>query len=143
MHTPIGRRRRLAAVAAASIAVAALAACSSSASDTSKSSGAAPTGGGGAGGGGTYTVWDPYPQYDPSSDWGKLVAKCGSDNGVTVKRTGWDTSKLTSQVLLAAQQGNAPSVVIVDNPVVSTLVQAGVLSDTGSTGQTTDGYANN
>src|SRR5581483_387902 len=94
-------------------------------------------------GGGTYTVWDPYPQYDANSDWGKLVAKCGTDNGVTVKRTGWDTTKLTSQVLQAAQQNNAPSVVIVDNPVVSTLVEAGVLSDTASTGQTTDGYAKN
>ena len=141
MQTPIGRRR-LVAVAVASLTAAALAACSSSGSGSSKNTGSAATGGGSKSGG-TYTVWDPYPQYDANSDWGKLVAKCGRDNGVTVKRTGWDTTKLTSQVLLAAQQGNAPSVVIVDNPVVSTLVEAGVLSDTGTTGQTTAGYAKN
>jgi multiple sugar transport system substrate-binding protein len=124
-------RRFVSAALALSVA-AALAACSSSGSSSGK-----------GGGGGSYTVWDPYPQYDASSAWGKLVAKCGTQNGVTVKRTGWDTTKLTSQVLLAAQQGNSPSVVIVDNPVVSTLVQAGVLSDTATTGQSTQGYAAN
>ena len=36
-------------------------------------------------------------------------------------------------MLLAAQQGNAPDVLIVDNPVVSTLAEAGVLTDTGTT----------
>ena len=143
MHTPIGARR-LGVVAVVSIATVALAACSSSGSGSSKTSGgAAATSGGAKAAGGTYTVWDPYPQYDANSAWGKLVAKCGANDGVTIKRTGWDTTKLTSQVLLAAQQGNSPSVVIVDNPVVSTLVQAGVLSDTSTTGQTTDGYAKN
>ena len=128
MKNSIVRRAFVAALCTATAVT--LAACSSSAKSSS-------------GNGGTYTVWDPYPQYDASSDWAKLVAKCGTDNGVTVKRTAWDTSKLTSQVLLSAQQGNAPSVVIVDNPVVSTLVEAGVLSDTGTTGQTTAGYAAN
>jgi multiple sugar transport system substrate-binding protein len=49
---------------------------------------------------------------------------------VTVKRTAFDTTALTSKVLLAAQQGAAPDVLIVDNPVVSTLAEAGVLTDT-------------
>jgi multiple sugar transport system substrate-binding protein len=139
MKNPTARRALGAALGM--VTLVALAACSSS----GKKSDSSATGSSGkkAGAGGTYTVWDPYPQYDASSDWGKLVTKCGTDNGVTVKRTGWDTTKLTSQVLLAAQQGNPPSVVIVDNPVVSTLVQAGVLSDTTQTGQTTDGYAKN
>jgi multiple sugar transport system substrate-binding protein len=35
-------------------------------------------------------------------------------------------------VLLAAQQGNSPDVLIVDNPVVSTLADAGVLTDTSA-----------
>jgi multiple sugar transport system substrate-binding protein len=130
--------RRVLGAALGVVTLVALAACSSS-----KKSDSGGTGSNKPAGGGTYTVWDPYPQYDASSEWGKLVTKCGTDNGVTVKRTGWDTTKLTSQVLLAAQQGNAPSVVIVDNPVVSTLVQAGVLSDTQATGQTTAGYAKN
>ncbi len=77
-----------------------------------------------------YAVWDPYPQFDDSSDWVKLLTKCGTDAGVTVKRTGYDTTDLTNKALLAAQQGNSPDVLIVDNPVVSTLAEAGVLSTT-------------
>ncbi|MEU6717009.1 extracellular solute-binding protein [Nonomuraea sp. NPDC046802] len=80
--------------------------------------------------GGTYTIWDPYPQYDKSSEWVKLLDKCGTDTGVKVERTGYDTSDLTNKALLAAQQGNAPDVLIVDNPVVSTLAEAGVLTTT-------------
>jgi multiple sugar transport system substrate-binding protein len=49
---------------------------------------------------------------------------------VAIKRTAFDTTALTSKVLLAAQQGASPDVLIVDNPVVSTLAQAGVLTDT-------------
>jgi multiple sugar transport system substrate-binding protein len=83
---------------------------------------------GGSGDGGTYTIWDPYPQFDDSSNWVKLLSECGSKAGVTVKRTAFDTSDLMNKTLLAAQQGNAPDVLIVDNPVVSTLAEAGVLS---------------
>jgi multiple sugar transport system substrate-binding protein len=118
-------------------------ACSSSSSGGGSNS--SPTGGApstasggttsadGSGGGGTYTIWDPYPQFDNSSDWVKLLQSCGSDAGVTVKRTGFDTTDLTTKVLLAAQQGNPPDVLIVDNPVVSTLAEAGVLTDTSAT----------
>ncbi|GAA3454829.1 sugar ABC transporter substrate-binding protein [Dactylosporangium matsuzakiense] len=98
-----------------------LAACSTGGGDTS------------AAAGGTYTIWDPYPQYDDASAWVKLLGKCGTDAGVTVKRTGYDTSDLTNKALLAAQQGSSPDVLIVDNPVVSTLAEAGVLTTTDDT----------
>src|SRR5438270_11913775 len=101
-----------------------LSACSSSASSSS---------GGSSAGSGTYTIWDPYPQFDNSSAWVQLLQKCGTSAGVTVKRTGFDTTDLTSKVLLAAQQGTAPDVLIVDNPVVSTLAGGGVLTDTAAT----------
>src|SRR4051812_27025088 len=87
----------------------------------------------GSSGGGTYNIWDPYPQFDDSSDWVKLLTKCGTDAGVTVKRTGYDTTDLTNKALLAAQQGNSPDVLIVDNPVVSTLAEGGVLATTDDT----------
>jgi multiple sugar transport system substrate-binding protein len=112
-------RRTLAALSAVALA-GGLAACSSSSSSPS----------GSAAGGGTYTIWDPYPQFDDSSAWVRLLEKCGTGAGVTVKRTGFDTTDLTSKVLLAAQQGNAPDVLIVDNPVVSTLADGGVLTST-------------
>src|SRR4029078_1603114 len=44
--------------------------------------------------------------------------------------TGYDTTDLTSKALLAAQQGNSPDVLIIDNPVISTLADAGVLTTT-------------
>jgi multiple sugar transport system substrate-binding protein len=78
-----------------------------------------------------YAIWDPYPQFDATSAWAELLARCGADAGVTVERTGYDTSDLTNKTLLAAQQDNAPDVLIVDNPVVSTLAEAGVLTTTG------------
>jgi multiple sugar transport system substrate-binding protein len=106
--------------------------CSSSSSPGSSSAGSK-----------TYTIWDPYPQFDGSSDWVKLLTKCGTDAGVTVKRTGYDTTDLTNKALLAAQQGNSPDVLIVDNPVVSTLAEAGVLTTTDDTKLDTTGIEPN
>lgn len=100
-------------------------ACSTSSSGSSGSGSAS-----GSSGGKSFTIWDPYPQFDNSSAWVTLLNSCGSQAGVTVKRTSYDTTDLTSKVLLAAQQGVAPDVLIVDNPVVSTLASAGVLTDT-------------
>ncbi|MBO3743850.1 sugar ABC transporter substrate-binding protein [Actinoplanes flavus] len=111
-------RRR--AAAAFAITACLVAGCSSS-SESSGTGGEA---------GGTYTIWDPYPQFDGGSDWVKLLTGCGTDAGVTVERTGYDTTDLTNKALLAAQQGNSPDVLIVDNPVVSTLADAGVLTTT-------------
>lgn len=114
--------RRLAATGLAAAALAgSLAACTSSSNSTSSA------------GSGTYTIWDPYPQFDASSAWAQLLTKCGTDAGVTVKRTAYDTTDLTSKTLLAAQQGNSPDVLVVDNPVVSTLAEAGVLTTTDDT----------
>lgn len=78
--------------------------------------------------GGTFTISDPYPQYTAGSSWVNLLNSCGASAGVKIKRTGYDTTALLSQTLLSAQQGNSPDVLIVDNPVVSTLADAGVLA---------------
>ncbi|NKZ07444.1 sugar ABC transporter substrate-binding protein [Actinomadura latina] len=93
--------------------------------------------------GGTYTVWDPYPQYDKGSGWVKLLDECGAQAGVSVKRTAYDTSDLTNKALLAAQQGNAPDLLIEDNPVVSTLAEGGVLTTTEETKLDTSAIAPN
>jgi multiple sugar transport system substrate-binding protein len=78
--------------------------------------------------GGTFTISDPYPQYTAGSAWVNLLNSCGASAGAKIKRTGYDTTALLSQTLLSAQQGNSPDVLIVDNPVVSTLADAGVLA---------------
>src|SRR5689334_12064794 len=80
-----------------------------------------------------FAIWDPYPQFDATSAWTTLLTKCGTEAGVTVERTGYDTSDLTNKALLAAQQGNSPDVLIVDNPVISTLAEAGALATTDDT----------
>ncbi|MFF7275159.1 extracellular solute-binding protein [Streptomyces griseorubiginosus] len=118
-------RRTLITAIAAIGALTSVAACGGGSDSASSGSGST---------GGTYTFWDPYPQFDASSAWGKLVSKCGTDAGVTVKRTPYDTTDLGNKALLAAQQGNAPDVMLVDNPVVSTLVEAGILNKTSDLG---------
>ncbi|MEU0409368.1 extracellular solute-binding protein [Streptomyces griseorubiginosus] len=118
-------RRTLITAIAAIGALTSVAACGGGSDSAASGSGSA---------GGTYTFWDPYPQFDASSAWGKLVSKCGTDAGVTVKRTPYDTTDLGNKALLAAQQGNAPDVMLVDNPVVSTLVEAGILNKTSDLG---------
>lgn len=110
-------RRRLAVAAVALTACTGLAACGSSGGSSSSG----------------YTVWDPYPQFDNSSAWVKLLQSCGQQAGVTVTRTSLDTTDLTNKALLAAQQGNSPDVLIVDNPVVSTVADAGVLASNADT----------
>jgi multiple sugar transport system substrate-binding protein len=127
------RRWRLVAASLTAIAIASAAACSSSGG----------SGGSATGSGGPYTIWDPYPQFDNSSAWVKLLDSCGTSAGVTVKRTAYDTTDLTNKALLAAQQGNAPDVLIVDNPVVSTLAEAGVLATTDETKVDTSGFLPN
>ncbi|WP_156325200.1 sugar ABC transporter substrate-binding protein [Nonomuraea sp. SBT364] len=89
-----------------------------------------PQGGTSAAGteGGAYTWWDPYPQHDSSSAWAKRVGACGQEAGVTIERTAYDTTALTNQALLAGQEGNAPDVILLDNPAVSTLADAGMLT---------------
>jgi multiple sugar transport system substrate-binding protein len=135
MKTSVTRRQALGSAALA-VALACLTSACSHDDSTSPSSGS-------SGSGGTYTIWDPYPQFDGSSDWVKLLTKCGTDAGVTVKRTGYDTTDLTNKALLAAQQGNSPDVLIVDNPVVSTLAEAGVLTTTEDTKLDTSGVEPN
>src|ERR1035441_1650421 len=134
------RFRKASAIGAALLTVgaaAALAGCSSSPSSSS-------TGGGStASAGGTYNFWDPYPQYSASSPWATLVAKCGTEVGVTVKRTAYDTTALTTQALLAGQQGNSPDILLIDNPVVSTLASAGILTTTAQNGLSTNTIASN
>ncbi|UYQ64998.1 extracellular solute-binding protein [Streptomyces peucetius] len=116
------------AIAVSGAAVLALTACS-------------PGQGGSAGGqsSDTYTWWDPYPQHQKSSGWAKRVAKCGDEAGVTIERTAYDTTALTNQALLAAQEGTAPDIMLLDNPAVSTLADTGMLTTMKEFGLDTSG----
>ncbi|MDX2526159.1 sugar ABC transporter substrate-binding protein [Streptomyces europaeiscabiei] len=119
MNTSARRRLTAAVLTVVTVTVGATA-CSSGSGDTSTK----------AADGGTYTIWDPYPQFNKGSAWAKLLDGCGTKAGVKIKRTAFDTSDLTNKALLAAQQDNSADVLVVDNPVVSTLAEAGVLTTT-------------
>ncbi|MFJ8941151.1 extracellular solute-binding protein [Streptomyces sp. NPDC102365] len=114
------RRRLTAAVLTVAAVTTGVTACSSGADGTSTKAADSKT----------YTIWDPYPQFTKGSAWAKLLDGCGAEAGVKIKRTAFDTSDLTNKALLAAQQGNSSDILIVDNPVVSTLAEAGVLTTT-------------
>ncbi|MDT0343916.1 sugar ABC transporter substrate-binding protein [Streptomyces litchfieldiae] len=108
--------------------------------------GATACSGGGSGDGADgdrYVFWDPYPQFDDDSDWVQLVERCGEEAGVTVDRSAFDTSDLTNRALLAAQQGDTPDIIVLDNPVVSTLAEAGVLTPAGDLGLDVSGISEN
>lgn len=113
MNGSTGRRLTAAALTVVALTTG-TAACSSGGSSSAKGEN-----------GGTYTLWDPYPQFAKDSAWAKLLDGCGTKAGVKIKRTAFDTSDLANKALLAAQQDNSPDVLIVDNPVVSTLAEAG------------------
>lgn len=84
--------------------------------------------GGTAAAGDTFTWWDPYPQHEESSDWAQRVDACGDEAGIAIERTAYDTTALTNQALLAAQEGTSPDVILLDNPAVSTLADTGMLT---------------
>ena len=107
--------RALCAVSTAAVCAAAAAGCSTS----DDGAGAA---------GDTYTWWDPYPQHEESSDWAARVDACADEAGVTIERTAYDTTALTNQALLAAQENASPDVILLDNPAVSTLADTGMLT---------------
>ncbi|MDQ0779618.1 hypothetical protein QF026_008084 [Streptomyces aurantiacus] len=109
-----------------------LAACSDGASGNASSAKA-----------GTYSFWDPYPQFDASSPWGKRVTACGAQADVKIKRTPMDTTDRANKALLAGQQDNLPDVMLVDNPAVSTLAEAGILAKAADAGLKTIGIQKN
>lgn len=93
---------------------------------------ATPATGGDASGGGTYTLWDPYPDRDATSDWAKAIDACAADLGITITRTASNTGDTVKDLTTAAS--NLPDVALVDNPKVSTLADAGLLTTTDDNG---------
>ena len=119
MNSTTARRLRVAGALVLSAAlVGSLAACSTPSSK--------PTAGG------TYTLWDPYPDRDASSTWAKAVDACATQLGITIKRTASNTGDTVKDLTTAAS--NLPDVALVDNPKVSTLADAGLLTTTKQNG---------
>ncbi|HYF72212.1 MAG TPA: hypothetical protein VD864_05295, partial [Nocardioides sp.] len=126
--------RRWALAAVAVIAAGGLTACGGSDSDgDDKSSGA-------SGGGGltTVTYWDPYPQYDASSDWAAYVSACAPE-GMTLERTSIPNGDILNELTTAVKEDNAPDVVLLDNPAVPDAAVSGLLAPADEAGIDTEG----
>jgi multiple sugar transport system substrate-binding protein len=80
------------------------------------------------------SLWDPYPQFDQTSDWAKTLDSCAQQQGDTITRDSMDQSSLVSKLLLAASQKNAPDIAIVDNPMVASVAETGLLATNSQLG---------
>jgi len=125
--------KRLAFVVAATTMVGALAACSSNNDSSSSDTGTAGT---------ALTeikVWDPYPQNDASSEWAKYLQTC-APSGTTLTRTTAATADLLNNLTSAVKEGNAPDVIMLDNPAVPDAASAGLLASAKDVGIDTSGF---
>ena len=118
--TTTHRVRAGAALLLATAFVGTLAACST------------PTTTGGDSAGGSYTLWDPYPDRDASSTWAKAIDSCATDLGITIERNSGNTGDTVKDMTTAA--ANLPDIAMVDNPKVSTLADAGLLTTAAENG---------
>ena len=103
-----------------------LAGCSGSTEEPTNGTSNSPTGGG------TYTLWDPYPDRDASSTWAVAIDACAADLGITIDRNSGNTGDTVKDLTTAAS--DLPDIAMVDNPKVSTLADAGLLTTTDENG---------
>ena len=120
------RSRAVSAIILSSALVGGLAACATPASTK---------------GDGTFSLWDPYPDRDDSSTWAQAIDACATEVGVTIERTASNTGDTVKDLTTAAS--NLPDVALVDNPKVSTLADAGLLTTTEENGLDVSGIEAN
>lgn len=82
--------------------------------------------------GGTYTLWDPYPNRDDQSTWAQAINACADQLGITIERNSGNTGDTVKDLTTAAS--NLPDIAMVDNPKVSTLADAGLLTTAAENG---------
>jgi multiple sugar transport system substrate-binding protein len=129
-HFTSTRARLLGTVALGTVAIGVLAGCSGTggtANPTEES--------------GSYTLWDPYPDRDSSSDWAKTIDACAADLGITIERNSGNTGDTVKDLTTAAS--DLPDIALVDNPKVATLAEAGILTSTDETGLDVSGIEEN
>lgn len=82
--------------------------------------------------GGTFTLWDPYPDRDDQSTWAVAINACADTLGITIDRNSGNTGDTVKDLTTAAS--NLPDIAMVDNPKVSTLADAGLLTTAAENG---------
>lgn len=125
MKSPNKRSRIVAVLALGAGLAGALSACSNSTTTSGATASAAPSGG-------TYTLWDPYPNRDATSTWAVAIDACAAELGITIERNSGNTGDTVKDLTTAAS--NLPDIAMVDNPKVSTLADAGLLTTAAENG---------
>jgi multiple sugar transport system substrate-binding protein len=133
------KKRLVAAAAIATVASLTLAACGGGGSNG---------GGGGGGGGGSsaavdkLTVLDYYSDEPGHSQIGDQLKKCGTSVGVaTVDHQSVPGPTLIQKVLQQASSKTLPDVLMLDNPDIQQIAEAGALSPLDDFGIKAEGYA--
>jgi multiple sugar transport system substrate-binding protein len=83
------------------------------------------------------------PAVRQGDSWPDLVDRCGCRGGRDDQAQRLRDHRADQQGLLAAQQGTSPDVLVIDNPNVSTLVEAGALTATEAIHVDTSAVAGN
>lgn len=96
------------------------------------------------GGGDTkVTEWDYFAADPQQTAWGTLLASCADKTGFAIDRQAFPRDELIQKVLLGAQQGGLPGILMVDNPDLQQLASTGGLVPLTDFGVKTEGlYAN-
>ena len=129
-------RKRVVAVAAmATVASLTLAACGGGANDAGSENTAAETVN-------SLTVLDYYSDEPGHSQIGDMLKKCGTSIGVaTVDHQSVPGPTLIQKVLQQASSKTLPDVLMLDNPDIQQIAEAGALTPLGEFGINADGYA--
>ncbi|MGZ8718585.1 MAG: sugar ABC transporter substrate-binding protein [Aeromicrobium sp.] len=88
------------------------------------------------------TFWDPYPQREEGSEWDTLVKSC-APQGSTITRSSAPQTDLFNQLTTAVKEGNAPDVVLLDNPLTPEAASSGLLAPADEVGIDTSGVDEN
>ena len=86
--------------------------------------------------------WDPYPQHTGGSDWDAHVKSC-APAGSTIVRSSAPQTDLFNQLTTAVREGNAPDVVLLDNPMVPNAVAANMVASLDRVGLDASGIDKN
>ena len=84
------------------------------------------------------TFWDPYPQHKDGSAWDTHVKACAPE-GSRIKRSSAPQTDLLNSLTTAVKEGNAPDVVMLDNPAVPDAAASGLLASADEVGIDTRG----
>ena len=77
--------------------------------------------------------WDDWTRHEDGSEFDKLVKACAPE-GYTIERQAIATSDLLNNLTTAIKEDNGPDVAVIDNPMIPSAVDAGLVAGSDETG---------